>query len=299
MQNVIDLLQGAYDLHVHVGPSVIPRSLDIVEALTEAAQYGMAGFVAKDHHLPTTMAAIVANTYHAPQGGCRAYSSIVLNRYIGGLNLEALRVATAQGARFVWLPTLSSENHDIQHQKHGLWFPASTIKQEKTPRKQYISLLDAEGHPSRELHEVLEFVADNPELVLCTGHGTVQEADVAIRLALQLGCRKIVATHPAYMIGADHALMRAWAQLGVFIDIGVGTCDPTLPNPLGTIEATAAIIHAVGSGHMILTSDLGQKINPRPMSGLINFVDQLLRYGIAERDIVNMLRKNPQTLLHG
>jgi predicted metal-dependent TIM-barrel fold hydrolase len=91
--------------------------------------------------------------------------------------------------------------------------------------------------------------------------------------------------------------MRSWADQGVYIDIGAGTCDPTLPTPLGTVEGAAAIIEAVGSRRMILTSDLGQKVNPKPLPGLMNFVKQLLEHGVTEDDIVNMIRINPEKLL--
>lgn len=298
MPNVQELLRGAYDLHIHLGPSVIPRSIDMIDALAEAEAVGMAGLVAKDHQLPTTMAAILANN-HPGGKQCEVFSSIVLNNFIGGLNPDALSAAIALGARLVWLPTISSENHDVQHQKHGLWFPASTIKQQPALPKKYIYLLDNEGKPTRELRTILEIVADTPQLVLCTGHGTLQEVDAAINLALELGCKKIVATHPGYMIGASLDQMRAWADKGVFIDIGVGTCDPTLPHALGTIDSAVAIIKAVGSERMVLTSDLGQKVNPKPVPGLIGFIGQLLDHGVTEAEVINMIRINPGKLLLG
>lgn len=297
MNKAQKLLKGAYDLHIHLGPSVIPRSIDMFDALAEADLVGMAGLVAKDHQLPTTAAVILANTHQSAVNGCTLFSSIVLNNFVGGLNPEALNAAIALGARFVWLPTISSENHDIQHQKHGLWFPASTIKSRPSLPKTYISLLDAHGQPTSALRVILEIVADTPDLVLCTGHGTLAEVDAAINLALELGCKKIIATHPGYMIGASLDQMRVWADRGVYIDIGVGTCDPTLPNALGTLDNAIAVIKAVGSERMILTSDLGQKINPKPVAGLTAFIGQLLEHGVSERDITHMICNNPARLL--
>jgi Glycine/serine hydroxymethyltransferase len=297
MRDIRELLKGAYDLHIHLGPSVIPRSIDMIDALAEADACGMAGLVAKDHQTPTTTAAILTNTHHKGPNGCEVFSSIVLNSFVGGLNPDALNVAIALGARFVWLPTISSENHDVQHKKHGLWFPSSTVKERPEHPKQYIYLLDESGKPTRALRTILEIVADTPQLVLCTGHGTLEEVDAAITLALELGCTKIIATHPGYMIGADHATMRDWASKGVFIDIGVGTCDPTLPHKLGTVEDAVGIIRAVGSEHMVLTSDLGQKVNPKPVPGMIGFIGQLMEHGVTENEIVNMIRINPGKLL--
>jgi len=44
------LMKGAVDLHVHSGPSTMPRQLDHLEQVEQAAQAGMRGVLFKDHH---------------------------------------------------------------------------------------------------------------------------------------------------------------------------------------------------------------------------------------------------------
>ncbi len=44
------LLKGALDLHVHSGPSTMPRQVDHFQATEEAAAAGMRGILFKDHH---------------------------------------------------------------------------------------------------------------------------------------------------------------------------------------------------------------------------------------------------------
>lgn len=39
------------------------------------------------------------------------FGGIVLNRWVGGLNPDAVDMAFASGARQVWMPTLSARNH--------------------------------------------------------------------------------------------------------------------------------------------------------------------------------------------
>ena len=51
------------DLHVHAGPSVMPRALDGVEMLREAVADGYAAFVIKDHYFPTMMGAEMIEKY--------------------------------------------------------------------------------------------------------------------------------------------------------------------------------------------------------------------------------------------
>ena len=48
------LLVGAIDLHCHSGPSVMPRSLNHVEAIEEAEAAGMRAILFKDHYYSVT-----------------------------------------------------------------------------------------------------------------------------------------------------------------------------------------------------------------------------------------------------
>ena len=57
------------------------------------------------HYTATAERAAVVN---AAAGAPLALGSIVLNHAVGGLNATAVEVAARQGARFVWLPTVSA-----------------------------------------------------------------------------------------------------------------------------------------------------------------------------------------------
>ena len=96
------LLQGAYDLHVHVAPDVVPRIQDGTDLAYEAQQAGLAGMLIKDHTAPTTGAAHVLN--QAWPEGTRFYSALALNPPVGGLNPYAVEHGFKLGARLVWMP---------------------------------------------------------------------------------------------------------------------------------------------------------------------------------------------------
>jgi len=49
-----DLLKGAIDLHCHSGPSVMPRSLNHVEAIKEGEAAGLRAILFKDHYYSVT-----------------------------------------------------------------------------------------------------------------------------------------------------------------------------------------------------------------------------------------------------
>ena len=45
-----ELIQGAYDLHVHSAPDVLPRKLDDLEMGRRIAAAGMGGYCIKSHY---------------------------------------------------------------------------------------------------------------------------------------------------------------------------------------------------------------------------------------------------------
>ena len=69
-------LNGVYDLHIHTGPSVANRKLDAYEMMLEAGEAGYAGYVVKDHYMPSAHGCLMVEKHFA-RNGCRAFSSIV------------------------------------------------------------------------------------------------------------------------------------------------------------------------------------------------------------------------------
>lgn len=57
------LLAGAYDMHVHSGPDVLPRKFDDVELARRAKEKGMAGFVLKTHYVCTSDRATLIRSF--------------------------------------------------------------------------------------------------------------------------------------------------------------------------------------------------------------------------------------------
>ena len=53
-QHARDLVRGAFDLHVHIDPDIIPRRITDLGLARRFAQVGLEGFVLKSHYVPTT-----------------------------------------------------------------------------------------------------------------------------------------------------------------------------------------------------------------------------------------------------
>ena len=83
------LLVGAIDLHCHSGPSVMPRELDHVEALQDAASAGMRALLIKDHYYSATPVTELLNKHYGHLG-VTLLSGVPLNNALGGFNLYAV-----------------------------------------------------------------------------------------------------------------------------------------------------------------------------------------------------------------
>jgi hypothetical protein len=59
----------------------------------------------------------------------------------------------------------------------------------------------------------------------------------------------------------------------------------------------AAAIRAVGADHCVLSSDLGQPVNPSHPDGMVAFFEGLEREGISSAEIDRMSKKNPALIL--
>src|SRR6266545_2751117 len=84
------LVQGAYDLHVHVAPDVPPRRIDDVALARRFAEVGLAGFGLKSHYTSTAERAQVVS-HLVP--GVEVVGAISLNCAVGGMNALAVEIA--------------------------------------------------------------------------------------------------------------------------------------------------------------------------------------------------------------
>ena len=84
----LELLRGAVDMHAHTHPALFRRPLDDADLAKLAIDYGMRGFVIKDHDSLTTGRAYHVNKLY-PE--VELFGSIVLNRSVGGLDQHVVQ----------------------------------------------------------------------------------------------------------------------------------------------------------------------------------------------------------------
>ncbi len=273
---VREFIKGAYDLHVHSSPDIVPRKKNDIELAREAKDAGMRGILIKNHYVETSSrAALVKEVVN----DISVYGGIVLNLSIGGLNPYAVEISLKLGAKEVWMPTVDSLNHRC-----------------KSGKKDGLYVLDEKGRLKKEVYEILELIATF-NVILGTGHLSTPEIFVLVDEAAKLKVRKILITHPEFWITSISVEKQIeLRKKGVFFE----RCyySSTLSSDR-KVEFNQIIDHInkVGFESTIISTDLGQKGNPNPVEGLKIVVSNLLKAGVAACKIKKMVRDNPRYLI--
>jgi hypothetical protein len=289
-QQIKDLLRGTIDPHIHSGPSIAPRGLDHIELLKEAADAGMAAVVTKDHdYSGVATANLIAN--HYGHLATKLYSGIVLNNVVGGFNPYAVEHTAAMGGKIVWLPTLAAENHLAWEKKSSWAHPASTKKMRPAtavPATRNGKVLD-------EVKEVLDVIAKN-DMVLAAGHLHVSEIWLVFEEAKRRGATRLVVNHPEEIIDASMNDVQGLTASGAKMEHSL--CMFVKESKLKILEAEDLRKHieAAGVDNTIMSTDLGQTGNIRPLEGFKYGIAMCLDLGYSEADIRKMFSTNAARL---
>ncbi len=271
-----DFLEDAIDLHVHSAPDVDRRRYNDLDLAREAAAAGMGAILIKSHQNSTVERAWLVSKVVT---GIKVFGGLVLNDTVGGLNVAAVKLALAMGAKEIWMPTRSALNHRSYHGESG-----------------GISILDANGGLVPEALAILEAVAQT-DCILSTGHLSPREAVVLIHEAKRCGVRKVLVTHPEWApTFYSFKQQKDLAQLGHvwFERCFVSTTHLCGSVPFPVIEQ--AIIEA-GVETTVLSTDLGQPQTPPPAEGLRLYAERLRSSGFSADHIHQMMCTNPAHLL--
>lgn len=288
-------LQGVVDIHIHAGPSVAKRKVDAIEMLEQAEQAGYAGFLVKDHYVPSAHGCIMAEGHHSK--GCKVFSSIAMNNSIGGFNLMALDTAYNMGAKIAYMPTVSSKLHVDGHK--GKQFLGSGGM---TTEEQPIYYLDGSGRLIPEVSEVLNYMAAHPDFVLASGHGTPGEINVLVEEAFKRGVKKMLINHPHFTVNASMEEVLRWSRIGACIEVTAMEHGMVLEDNdklFNSIDLMQRLLDAgVPLSRLVISSDFGQSISPYPVEGLYKYLDLLYEtVGIREADLAVMVKDNPAWLM--
>jgi hypothetical protein len=288
-------LEGAYDLQVHVGPDVIARRIDDIDCAREFLARGMKGFVLKSHYIQTGERAQVV-TKAVP--GSQVFGAVTLNHSVGGLNPVAVELAGRTGCKIVWMPTVDAENEtagrlDGGSQKLPFWAKIQRELAAEGISPPPMSVVDSSGHLVEPARRCLERIAKH-DMILATGHLGRREIFALVRAAKDMGLKKVLVTHaefPSQNLTGDE--QKELADLGAVIE----HCFTTTYTNKAPWETAFANIRKTGVSRTVISTDLGQTINPPVAEGFAMFVQRLLDAGFSADEVRTMAVTIPTRLV--
>jgi len=289
-ETAIAILDGLIDTHSHPAPSAMPREFDAASGARDGwEKLRMRAMVFKCHHHNTQMD-VLAQRELLADIPTEVIGAVALNSSVGGLNLAQVQLCLGLGGRIVYLPTVSSGRH-IDNHAESIGFPTTTV--EVTTHR--VEVLDADGRVEPELGPIFDLIAEH-DAVLNGGHLHPDHMRPCFEEAKRRGVRRLVISHPDFVIGAEPAECHDFVDMGAMVEHELHMYDPGA-KMRWPLEQLATWIRTLGAENTLLGSDLGQKGFPWPADAYIRVIDGLLELGIPEHDLRTIVHDNPRRLL--
>ena len=290
-----ELLAGAVDCHVHACPHLNGRSLDVFQAVEEAAAAGLRAIGLMDNFANSAGLAALANR-RLGHLGVEVFGGLIMEPPAGGVSAEVVRIALGygyapgDGARFVSLPT-----HHTRHVARSEGRSPAYVER-------CLEIPDAGPVPD-PLPEILDLVAA-ADAVFNTGHVSGTEAVRVVEAARAAGVSRVLApcSHFEPETVAELTGLGAVAEFSFFFashatQVGLTHVDAAR-NAAAAVPASlmAERVRAGGTEHSILSSDCGVFLLPPPVEGLREFLLLMREAGFTEAELRRMSSETPARL---
>jgi hypothetical protein len=288
-------IEGGYDLQVHVAPDVIARRIDDLDLAKEFLAHKLKGFVLKSHYAPTYERAKVV-TKASP--GITAFGAITLNHSVGGLNPVAIEIAGRSGNKIVWMPTVDAANEtagrsDGPTDKLPFWAKIQRELSATGISPPPLTVLGDGGKVNEPARRCLELIGKH-DMILATGHLSKKEIHALVKTGKEMGLKRILVTHAEFpsqnLTAAEQVEL---ADLGASIE----HCFTTMYTNKAPWEGYFDSVRKVGPERVVLSTDLGQTINPPVADGFAMFAQKMLEAGFRAADVRRMTVTNPTALV--
>jgi hypothetical protein len=285
----LKLLHGAIDMHAHTAPALFPRPIYDTDLAKVALDYGMRGFVLKDHDSATFHRAFYVKKQFP---GLEPLGAIVLNRTVGGLDPLVVQGALHYGAKVVWMPS----NHS---QYHAEYFGMPDYPQLGRSKPQLpgpgVTVFDENKQLKPEALSILDLIAE-ADACLATGHLSLEEVDKLQDAAIAAGVRKFLVTHVNWALcKRDLDLQRKLIAKGAYLEYVSISCVSATFYEQTPHELAGWIMETKGD-QIILSSDLGQGSGPPHPEGMRMLLYSLLDEGVPADYLQKMTQYNPAFL---
>ncbi|MGH9559015.1 MAG: DUF6282 family protein, partial [Bryobacteraceae bacterium] len=143
------------------------------------------------------------------------------------------------------------------------------------------------------VRECLELIRKH-DMILATAHLGKKEIHQLVKTGKAMGLRKILVTHaefPSQNLTAEEQLEAA--DMGAMIE----HCFTTMYTGKAPWEVFLANVRKVGPERCVLSTDLGQTINPPVSEGFAMFAQKMLDAGFSVADVRRMAVQNSSELV--
>jgi len=286
-------LTGAYDLHIHAAPSIYPRYITDEEAAEQAREAGLAAIMLKCHFESTVSRARLVNKL-VPE--VSTYGGLVLNRYVGGLNIRLVETVLEQGGKQIWFPTMDSKEHSRIFGSVGSYGLASMGAREDAEKVSGISVVSEDGTLTSEASAIIELVREKKAIV-GTCHLSREELHAVVQHAGAIGAKALI-THPFFAVpNLSVEELRTLTDLGGIAEL-LAISAFNLPTAhQASLHRVKEAIDQIGPDKFIISSDGGQPFNPMPSEALRVYAESLFELGVPASDLRTMMVENPERML--
>ncbi len=284
-----NLLEGAIELHVHSSPSLFPRKQTDWELINDVKEAKMDGVVLKSHESQTVDRARIIQLQ---EPSIKVYGGLVCNHFTGGLSPITVDTAIQLGAKIIWMPTFSSEEHQRYFGKKETRF----FNSKKALGHTYgLKIWDENKKILNEVHEILSLIGE-ANIILATGHLSPGEIPTLVEAAKEHKIEKMLIQHVDLGIAPiPFQMQKDLVKKGCILEKCYLACSEDFADI--TIKKMAESINILGASSCVMVTDYGQNHNIPPVKALNNFIEKMLSEGISSKQINYMVEKNPKQLL--
>ena len=288
---------GSVDCHIHACPHLNGRSVNVFEAVRQAAAAGMKAIGLMDNFCNSGGYAALAMS-ELGHLGVEVFGGLIMQPVCGGVSATAARAALGYGygpgtgARFISLPThhtryiSTREGRSEAFLETTFFVPESGIVPEPVP-------------------EIMDLCAAADAVFDC-GHVSGREAVALAQEAQRRGLTRVRTHCSRYSTDEIRAIVAAgaYAEFSFYIlthatTVGLTHVDQEKHKVAGgsmTITDMAERIRAAGPAHTILSSDCGIFLLPPPVEAFREFMLLVESEGFTADEIRQMNTTNPAHL---
>ena len=290
-------LKDTVDNHIHCCPHINKRSTNIFEVVKHAENAGMHAIGLMDNFCNTSGYASLIKKYN-PNLKLKVFGGLIMEPPAGGINLSNAKIAVnygyedTDGAKFISFPTHHTRFVALQENRSESYIETCFF----VPKKKA---------PDYETLKILDLIAEK-NIVLNTGHISGIENFNLVTYAIKAGVKKILI--PANNLKYED--INLLKNLGAYFEFSYFFISKATEIPLTHIDSEKhtisklevdsmkKFIRSIGAEKVILSSDCGVSVLPKPHHGLLNFISIIKDIGFSLAEIKKMTSSNSKYLFN-